>query len=239
MTGLRLALETSGPVGSVAVADASGVRARRFLTERNRHAQVLPSAIDAVLAEVGAAWGDLTAVAVGVGPGSFTGVRVAAATANGIAHALDCPVWPVSSLAAAVLASEALPGSTAPWPVDHGGAAPGRRRVLFDARGDRLFTAVYDVGAGALIEVEAPRFARLSDVLTRPAADVFCGDAAVRHRDVLEGTGSRVLDPPAGVPTADGVLAVWARSPGEPVAAGAWSPSYLRETGAVRARDET
>ena len=75
------------------------------------------------------------------------------------------------------------------------------------------------------------------EVLTRPAADVFCGDGAVRHRDVLEGTGLRVLDPPAGVPTADGVLAAWARNPGEAVAAGDWSPDYLRETGAVRARE--
>jgi tRNA threonylcarbamoyladenosine biosynthesis protein TsaB len=237
MSGLHLALETSGSVGSVAVADTSGVRARRFLTERNRHARVLPDAIEEVLDEIGAGWRDLTAIAVGAGPGSFTGVRVAAATANGIAHALGCPVWPVSSLAAAAVANEALPGSTGPWPVDHGGAPPGRRRVLFDARGDRLFTAVYDVREGALVEVEAPAFARLAEVLTRPAADVFCGDGAVRHRSVLEGTGSKVLDPPAGVPTADGVLVAWARLPGRPAAAGAWSPSYLRDTGAVRARE--
>lgn len=237
MTGVLVALETSGELGSVAVAVDGRVRARRFLEARGRHAAVLPGALREALAEAGVVPSQVTGVAVGAGPGSFTGVRVAAAAANGFAHALGCTVHPVSSLAAAALAPEALPGGAGPWPASAEGAHVARRRVLFDARGDRLFTAVYEVAPGALHEVVPPAFARLGEVLTDPVASAVCGDGALRHRDVLEGVGLEVLAAPAGVPTADGVLLAAALGAGSaPVAPGAWEPHYLRDTGAVRAR---
>ncbi len=232
-----VALETSGPVGSVAVAVDGRVRARRYLEARGRHAAALPEALRQLLAEADATPAQVTGVAVGAGPGSFTGVRVAAAAANGFAHALGCPVHPVSSLAAAAVSPEALPAGDGPWDAPAEGPWPPRRRVLFDARGDRLFTAVYHVTPGGLDEVSPPTFARLGEVLTAPGAPAVCGDGALRHRDVLEGMGLEILSPPAGVPTADGVLRALAWGAGEgPVAAGAWEPRYLRETGAVRAR---
>lgn len=237
MTGVLIGLETSGPVGSVAVSRDGRVAARRFLEEGGRHAGALPAAIAAVLSEAGAGWAEVSGVAVGTGPGSFTGVRVAAAAANGVAHALGRPVHPVSSLAAAAVATEALPAGAGPWRVE---APPstGLRRVLFDARGDRLFTAVYEVdGAGNLREIEAPRFARLADILADPVVGAACGEGAVRHREALTAVGLEVLAAPAGIPTADGVLrALVLQGAGPSFAAGDWAPTYLRETGAVRAR---
>ncbi len=246
MPGVILALETSGPIGSAALAVDGAVAARRFLGERGRHAASLPEAMAAVIAEAGLCPSAVDAVAVGAGPGSFTGVRVAAAAANGFAHALGIGVCPVSSLEAAAVGSEALPPGVGPWPRDAPRPPFGLRRVLFDARGDRLFTAVYRVGPTTCEEIVAPRFARLAEVCGEAAissdrdelaAFVLCGDGAVRHRVELERAGAQVALPPAGVPTADGVLWAWIAS-GRPagVPPGRWDPAYLRDTGAVRAR---
>lgn len=222
---VRLALETSGALGSVALARGGVVVARRVLGEKGRHAAALPGAIAAVLQEADVRAEDVAAVGVGAGPGSFTGVRVAGAAANGFAHALGIPVVPVSSLAAAALAAPALLFPEAP-PL----------RVVFDARGDRLFTAVYRVTPSALVVVEPPRFTRLPELLTGEGGTA-CGAGALRHRTALETAGIAVVDPPVGVPTADGVLAAWERGAGgAPVQAGGWEPHYLRDTGAVRAR---
>jgi tRNA threonylcarbamoyladenosine biosynthesis protein TsaB len=234
--GVLIGIETSGSLGSVAASLDGRVLARAFLEERGRHAGALPTSIATVLDRAGVSWRDVSGIAVGTGPGSFTGVRVAAAAANGLAHALRCPVHPVSSLAAAALSAEALPAGAGPWPPQ---ATPNAtlRRVLFDARGDRLFTAVFEVGVHALREVEPPHFARLGDIVTDPAVWAVCGDGAERHRDVLTGIGMEILEAPAGVPTADGVLrALEMDAEVSSFGAGEWEPTYLRETGAVRAR---
>ena len=222
MTGALIGLETSGSVGSVAVSVDGRVAARVFLEEGGRHAGALPPSIASALDAAGIGWDDVSGIAVGTGPGSFTGVRVAAAAANGLAHALGCPVHPVSSLAAAALS---------------GAAWPSVRRILFDARGDRLFTAVFEVGPESLRPIEPPHFTRLGDILTDPGVRVVCGDGAERHRDVLTGIGMEFLEAPAGVPTAEGVLrAVAMTSDVGSFRAGEWEPTYLRETGAVLAR---
>lgn len=242
MTGVVLAIETSGPVGSVALARDGAVVARRFLPERGRHAGALPGAIAEVLRAAGLAPAQVEAVAVGAGPGSFTGVRVAGAAANGFAHALGRPVVPVSSLAAAVLTARVLPPDTGPWPAEgrprlH---TDGSVRVLFDARGDRVFTAVYEVSDAEVTVLEAPRFARLPELLEAIGAAAVCGDGVLRHAEGLRATGAQVLPPPAGAPTADGVIAALAHGlAGPPGPAGGWEPEYLRETGAVRARRQS
>ena len=234
----RLAIETSGPVGSVALARGERVVARCFLEERTRHASALPGAMAAVLQTAGLRAREVGEVVVGVGPGSFTGVRVAGAAANGFAHALGIPVVPVSSLAGAALTASVLPAGVGPWPPKgREGDRPLRLRVLFDARGDRLFMGVYQLAPTALVVVEAPRFARLADVLAAEEGGPVCGDGAVRHRDAFEAAGIEVIPPPAGMPTAEGLLAARQRGVCGPVGpAGAWTPEYLRETGAVRAR---
>src|SRR5687768_511537 len=142
---LFLALETSGPLGSVAVGTGTRVLARGFLDRQGRHAAEVIPRISACLAEARVAIRDLTGVVVGAGPGSFTGVRVAAATAKGIAHALHIPLWPFSSLEAAAVAERvitSLPGLQS-------GSPPARaeqaRYVLFDARGDRVYAACYEL----------------------------------------------------------------------------------------------
>lgn len=94
-----LAIETATESCSAALLVGDRLLERSELAPR-RHAELLLPMCEALLAEAGLARSALDALAVGCGPGAFTGVRLAISAAQGIALALDLPVVPVSSLAA-------------------------------------------------------------------------------------------------------------------------------------------
>jgi tRNA threonylcarbamoyl adenosine modification protein YeaZ len=94
-----LAIETATETCSVALLAGDRLIARSELAPR-RHAELLLPMCDEVLAEAGLARTALDVLAVGRGPGAFTGVRLAVSAVQGIALALDVPVVPISSLAA-------------------------------------------------------------------------------------------------------------------------------------------
>lgn len=219
MTPTYLAFDTSGPIGSVAVGTGDEVRASRSLELRQEHASRLVPAIDEVLSRAGVEAAALAGVVVGEGPGSFTGVRVAAATAKGLAHALGIPLWAFSSLAAAALAEEA--GS--------------KRYVLFDARGDRVYGACYRVDATSVEEMLGPHGGSLGDVLRSDAVAgaVLVGDGARRHRTVIEQAGFEVGPGPTRS-LAEGLLRLrsLAGSGLEAVDVRVWEPRYVRPSSA-------
>jgi tRNA threonylcarbamoyladenosine biosynthesis protein TsaB len=97
-----LAIETSTEACSVALWIDGALRERHEIAPRRHTELVLPWA-DALLAEAGIGKRELDAIAVGRGPGAFTGVRLAVALAQGMALALDLPVLPVSTLATLAL----------------------------------------------------------------------------------------------------------------------------------------
>lgn len=104
-----LALDTATENCSAALLIDGQLTARERLLERG-HAENILAMIDAVLAEAGASLSGVTAIAFGRGPGSFTGVRLAASVTQGLAHGCGVPVVPVSDLAAVaqrVLAEDA------------------------------------------------------------------------------------------------------------------------------------
>lgn len=228
-TDLFLALETSAAVGTVAVGTGDGaIRAEVVLDERRQHAARLVPAVGEALDAAGVEAGELSGVLVGEGPGSFTGVRVAAATAKGLCHALGVPLRAVSSLVAASLEERAR-RATEPL--------GGLRYVLFDARGDRVYGACYRVGEG--IETLVPPHAgTLADVLEGdvPQGAVFVGDGSIRHREALETAGFAVEPSPAGRPTARALLRWLSLRPAVPPLAepGLWEPTYLRASNAER-----
>jgi len=147
---------------ATSVVTAALVRDGELLGERvSRPVSVLEDA-DAMLAAAGLRPDDLGGVAVGIGPGSFTGIRMALATARALSFALGIPVAGVSTLAA--LAA----------------GAPGALPVI-DARRREVFTELRGEPA-----VLAP-----ADVPLAPG-QVCVGDGAVRYRAVLEARGAVV-----------------------------------------------
>ena len=95
-----LGIDTSTPIGSVALIDGESLVAEHTLNIVKAHSSRLMPAIDTVLK-----WGDITAeeldgCAVGIGPGSFTGIRIGIATIKSLCYALDKPIVGVSTLEA-------------------------------------------------------------------------------------------------------------------------------------------
>ena len=186
------------------------------LLEPPAHSRELMPAVAGALERAGAGWADLDAIAVGVGPGTFTGLRIGVATARALAHACDLPLHPVSSLAAlaaGVEAPQALP--------------------LIDARRGELFGALYE-GDSELV----PAFVARPDEVDRRTrgrarAALAAGDGAVRFRSVLETSGVHVA--PGGselhVVRALHVCRLAASVAAEPPEA--VFPNYLREPDAV------
>ena len=161
---MLLAFDTATPYVAVALHDEGRPLAERRSEQRMQHGEQLAPLIEAVLAEGGIVRQDLTALAVGVGPGPFTGLRVGLVTARTLAFVLQIPVYGVCSLD--VLALEAALG---PAPVGTEFA------VATDARRKEVYLASYDADGRRL---DGPAVVRPDDAATdRPVA----GEGAVLY----------------------------------------------------------
>jgi tRNA threonylcarbamoyladenosine biosynthesis protein TsaB len=134
---LVVGFDTATPAVSVALHDGERVVSEAFATDGRRHGELLAPMIAKVMADAGASRADLTAVAVGVGPGPYTGLRVGVVTARVLGAVLGIPVYGVCSLD--VIAAGAA------------SAAGGEFLVATDARRKEVYWARYD-GAGARLE---------------------------------------------------------------------------------------
>ncbi|TBR11935.1 MAG: tRNA (adenosine(37)-N6)-threonylcarbamoyltransferase complex dimerization subunit type 1 TsaB [Lysobacter sp.] len=146
-----LAFETATEACSVALW-LDGEVVERFGIAPRRHAELALPWADALLADAGVARSSLDAIAVGRGPGAFTGVRLAIAIAQGVALGLDRPVVAVSTLAA--LALPAL-------------RAEPRLPVLaaIDARMSELYVAGYTLQGDALVPSMPEHLTTAADVV--------------------------------------------------------------------------
>ena len=189
---LLLALDTSAAVG-VALHDGTSVLAARAEDDPRRHTELLAPAVQAVLEEAGADRRDLTAVAVGVGPAPFTGLRVGLVTARVLGLVLGVPVHGVCSLDA--VAATALAAAPA--------ALAGGFVVATDARRREVHWARYEVDAGPSGQVDPLRgWTRVEGPAVGAAADVPTGElpavgrGARLYADLLPGPDvDAALDP--------------------------------------------
>jgi tRNA threonylcarbamoyladenosine biosynthesis protein TsaB len=223
-----LAIETATETVGVAVGTEAGVRAELTLTGRRRHVETLTPAIEHLCLQVGLAIGDLGAVAVDVGPGLFTGLRVGVATAKGLAQALGIGVIVRSSLEILVRAA-----------ADAGHR--GQVLAAVDARRGEVFATMCEVAGRAgsqPAEILAPGLftpAALAGALGGLAGQpvLAFGDGAQRYADQLGAvpgvtcvTGALAFPPP-------GTLLAMAAEPGAtPVDPQSVVPLYMREADA-------
>ncbi len=132
-----LAIETSSSACSVALGQGADVVARHRVAPRQQIELVLPL-IDALCAERRRSLGELGGIAFGEGPGSFTGIRIALAVAQGLAFAHDLPVVGVSSLAALAQGAHRCTGGEA-------------FLVAQDARLGEIYWAAYEIINGRAV----------------------------------------------------------------------------------------
>jgi tRNA threonylcarbamoyladenosine biosynthesis protein TsaB len=228
---IRVALETATSLGTVAVGRSGLVLAEVALGVQTRHAEAVLPALDAALALAGEDRSAIGEVVVGGGPGSFTGVRVAAATAKGLVAGLDRPLMAYPSLLALAAAV----------PFD------GPVCALFDARRGEVYAGCWRVGEKGVETVLRPMVGPVAVVLsalertgatrgTGPGAGaLFAGDGALRYRDILVAAGARVSRVPAS-PRASALLWLAEHHPSgarvrDP---GVWEPDYVRGSSAER-----
>lgn len=221
MAGRRvIAIETSSRSGSVAVAQRGALLASRMLPPEQRNTVGLLPAIQEMFGELGWSPDDLQAVYYSHGPGSFTGLRVAATTARMLQWSCGCSVAAVPTLE--VIARNVLRSA----------GAPARIAAILDARRGNIFAGLFERhGSDGLRTLE-------DAALHEPAAWLasieapFCiiGQGVERYQQACDDCGGQVLDAAYWRPTAENVLHI-----GERLAAqGRWSlaeeitPLYIR-----------
>jgi tRNA threonylcarbamoyladenosine biosynthesis protein TsaB len=213
-----LAIETATRLVGCALWDDNGLVAAHLLVAGQRHVEVLVPAIDELCRQAGTSVADLDAVAVDIGPGLFTGLRVGLATATTIATARSIRAVGVTSL-------EAL-------------AHPHRRRrgllaAVVDARRSEVYWALFEGDGQRLKELSSPAVVSPQDAANELAnlSVLAVGDGAVRYREIFEAVGAEVAGPGDMWPSPVAVAELgMERISGGACAAGALpAPLYLRQ----------
>jgi len=212
---LILALETSTDLGSCALW-RDGVVAERICPPGKPHSETLLPLVRELLLEAGTKTGQLDAIAFGVGPGAFTGLRIACGAAQGLAVATNVPLIPVTSLETMA----AMAGSE-------------RVLALLDARMGEVYSGRYRLTVDGYtldgeIRVSAP-----GDVsLPTESGWLACGNAIAAYPALAERLNAAGIAAQSGiVPTAAVVaqLAVARARRGEGIDAALAAPLYVRD----------
>lgn len=182
------------------------------LAERPAQAAELMPAVERAMGEAGLGYGDLGAIAVGVGPGSFTGLRIGVTTARALATAAGIALRPVSSLAALAAGIEAE-----------------RRLALIDARRGEVFAALYEGDERLWPDAVAEPAELAQRVAASGLQPLAAGDGAVRFRDVFEAAGVQVAAAGSRAHVVSGLSICRLALDAPPAAPETVLPVYLRE----------
>ena len=224
-----LAFETSAKAASVALLEKGKLLGESYQNTGLTHSQTLMVMAEDLLKSCNLTAGDVEAVAVAAGPGSFTGVRIGVAAAKGFAWGAELPCYGVSTLEAMARNLGAYQGFVVP---------------AMDARRSQVYTAVFHAEKGVLTRIEedmAISLEELKEKIKNFEENVFLvGDGAnLCYNTLLEEVPGLVLPPEhrmhqraAGVALAAQAMA----DAGDPGNGAELTPNYLRLSQAERER---
>ena len=178
-----LAIDTSGPACGAAVVEEGRVLSEETVQNRNTHSANLMLLIEEVLRAAGTALSEVDGIACVVGPGSFTGVRIGAATAKGLAHGSGKPCIPVNALEALCRGAGAFPGVILP---------------IQDARAGQVYGAAFRGGSRLMPDsaMALEDFLRAAETAAGddPGPFLFTGDGvAVHEKRIRELWGEKAV----------------------------------------------
>lgn len=227
-----LAVDSSGKVASAAVMDEGALLGEEtFLTEQT-HSVVLLPVIEDLLKRLGLTYEDMDAYAVAAGPGSFTGLRIGAATVKALAHASKKPVAAVSTLEALAWNLAGTKGLVCP---------------IMDARRNEVYTALYRINGQEMTAIKHPEALPVTETaawakeMGEPVT--YLGDGVAVHRGTLkELLGELYLEAPKALrlqrAASVAELGLRAISEGKGLGYDEVKPEYLRVSQAERERAE-
>ncbi|MGI9953486.1 tRNA (adenosine(37)-N6)-threonylcarbamoyltransferase complex dimerization subunit type 1 TsaB [Moorellaceae bacterium AZ2] len=179
---LVLGIETSTSVVSVALVDAQKLLAEVYLDSKQHHSRRLLPVISSLLKEAGIKIKDLAGIAVALGPGSFTGLRIGLATAKGLAHAGGKPLVGIPTLDALALNAAGVGGLICP---------------VLVARRQEVYAAVYRWQEGRLCCLASHQAVNPSSWVAQLASYgepvYFLGDAVMPYRKVWQELGNKAV----------------------------------------------
>ena len=227
-----LAVDTSSSVAAVAVLDGSKLAGEYLLDHKKNHSQKFMPMIDEILKSLELKPADIDVFAAGIGPGSFTGLRIGVTTIKAMAVAAKKPVVSIPTLDS--LAYNLYPFAEFVCPI-------------MDARNNQVYTAVYkqdESGQTKLTEYLGIPVSELVELIKgKNIKAAFLGDAAPMHHDYLKKElGDNCSFAPAGLMTqkASSVaqLAMLRAAKGELESCFDMVPFYLRKSQAEREYDK-
>lgn len=173
-----LAIDSSSMTGSVALLENEALVGEYLLSLKRTHSERLFPALDALLTQAGTDISEIDLLAVAVGPGSYTGLRIGLGTVKGLSFALGKPIVGISTLSALAGAS--------PW--------PGLTLALIDARHGNVFAGAFLHVESGLEAVIVEQYAPLSDILQKVLEEpgngpvLVVGDGSEQYRAQIAGS---------------------------------------------------
>lgn len=231
---ITLSLDTSHPVGSVALARDGELLGSETFREPSSHLVALGTALDQLLASTALTPSGIDRLAVVTGPGSFTGLRIGLSFAKGLHAARNIPMVTINALQLLAL----------PW------LAPGARVcAMIDARRGEVYSALYErassealaADASAAYELVAPGAHTPEKWLAslKSAPEVFVGTGAFAHRDTLRAAypGAMIVEGAAMYPSTLHLAQIGhAMQPLSDIEVRGLEPFYVRASGAEQVR---
>ncbi len=226
-----LGIDSSGMVASVALVEDDVVIAEYTMNHKKTHSETLLPMIDEIVRTSEMKLEDLDAIAIAAGPGSFTGLRIGAATAKGLALANDQPIIPVKTCEGLAFNMWGAEGLVCP---------------IVDARRSQVYTGIYKVTSGLEVikEQEPMDIHDLIEYLNDFNSVTFIGDGVPIYEKVI---WNEIHIPckmaPANMNRQRGAsIATYGAmlfKEGKFVSADDFAPDYLRKSQAERVRDES